>query len=380
MNAINILERIEDNGFEAYIVGGYVRDYLLGINSSDVDICTNARVRELLDIFSDYNVLSNEYGAVKLITNDSRIDITTYRRDLKYNGSRRRVEIEYVDNLLDDINRRDFTMNTLCMNKEGNIIDVLNGKEDIEKKIIRCVGNIDDRLNEDPLRMLRAVRFATTLNFEIEEELYKELKRNRTLIAQLSRERIKEELNKILTSTNALRGLKMMRNLGFLDYVGIDFNDNLVYVSDICGMYSQLTLKKEFPFSKEEKETIKAVKNILNYGIIDENVIFTYGLYISLVAGSILGVEREYITSLEKNLPIKRIKDIKISSDEICSILNIKPNKIIHLVYDELKYLILKGKLINDNDSIKEYLMVNRKKWLNEGASLEIVKCQEVGC
>ncbi len=380
MNAINILERIEDNGFEAYIVGGYVRDYLLGINSSDVDICTNARVRELLDIFSDYNVLSNEYGAVKLITNDSRIDITTYRRDLKYNGSRRRVEIEYVDNLLDDINRRDFTMNTLCMNKEGNIIDVLNGKEDIEKKIIRCVGNIDDRLNEDPLRMLRAVRFATTLNFEIEEELYKELKRNRTLIAQLSRERIKEELNKILTSTNALRGLKMMRNLGFLDYVGIDFNDNLVYVSDICGMYSQLTLKKEFPFSKEEKETIKAVKNILNYGIIDENVIFTYGLYVSLVAGSILGVEREYITSLEKNLPIKRIKDIKISSDEICSILNIKPNKIIHLVYDELKDLILKGKLINDNNSIKEYLMVNRKKWLNEGASLEIVKCQEVGC
>lgn len=380
MNAINILERIEENGFEAYIVGGYVRDYLLGINSSDVDICTNARVRELLDIFSDYNVSSNEYGAVKLITNDSRIDITTYRRDLKYNGSRRRVEIEYVDNLLDDINRRDFTMNTLCMNKEGNIIDVLNGKEDIEKKIIRCVGNIDDRLNEDPLRMLRAVRFATTLNFEIEEELYKELKRNRTLIAQLSRERIKEELNKILTSTNALRGLKMMRNLGFLDYVGIDFNDNLVYVSDICGMYSQLTLKKEFPFSKEEKETIKAVKNILNYGIIDENVIFTYGLYVSLVAGSILGVEREYITSLEKNLPIKRIKDIKISSDEICSILNIKPNKIIHLVYDELKDLILKGKLINDNNSIKEYLMVNRKKWLNEGASLEIVKCQEVGC
>ena len=129
MNAINILERIEDNGFEAYIVGGYVRDYLLGINSSDVDICTNARVRELLDIFSDYNVSSNEYGAVKLITNDSRIDITTYRRDLKYNGSRRRVEIEYVDNLLDDINRRDFTMNTLCMNKEGNIIDVLNGME-----------------------------------------------------------------------------------------------------------------------------------------------------------------------------------------------------------------------------------------------------------
>ena len=375
MNAFNVLEKIEENGFEAYIVGGYVRDYLLGINSGDVDICTNARVKELLDIFSEYNVSSNEYGAVKLISNDSRIDITTYRRDLKYNGSRRRVEIEYVDNLLDDINRRDFTMNTLCMNKKGNIIDVLNGREDIANKVIRCVGNINDRLNEDPLRMLRAVRFATTLNFRIENNLYRELKRNRKLIDQLSRERIKEELNKILTSKNALNGLKMMRDLGFLEFVGIDFNDNLVYVSDICGMYSQLILKKEFPFSKEEKDNIKIVKNILDYGIIDENIVFTYGLYASLVAGSIMGVEREYITNLEKNLPIKRIKDIAVTSDEICLILNIKPSKIIHIVYDDLKELILKKKLDNDNNSIRKYLVDNKRKWLNERPGNEVVNC-----
>ena len=375
MNAFNVLEKIEENGFEAYIVGGYVRDYLLGINSGDVDICTNARVKELLDIFSEYNVSSNEYGAVKLISNDSRIDITTYRRDLKYNGSRRRVEIEYVDNLLDDINRRDFTMNTLCMNTKGNIIDVLNGREDIANKVIRCVGNINDRLNEDPLRMLRAVRFATTLNFRIENNLYRELKRNRKLIDQLSRERIKEELNKILTSKNALNGLKMMRDLGFLEFVGIDFNDNLVYVSDICGMYSQLILKKEFPFSKEEKDNIKIVKNILDYGIIDENIVFTYGLYASLVAGSIMGVEREYITNLEKNLPIKRIKDIAVTSDEICLILNIKPSKIIHIVYDDLKELILKKKLDNDNNSIRKYLVDNKRKWLNERPGYEVVNC-----
>lgn len=375
MNAFNVLEKIEENGFEAYIVGGYVRDYLLGINSGDVDICTNARVKELLDIFSEYNVSSNEYGAVKLISNDSRIDITTYRRDLKYNGSRRRVEIEYVDNLLDDINRRDFTMNTLCMNKNGNIIDILNGREDIANKVIRCVGNINDRLNEDPLRMLRAVRFATTLNFRIENNLYRELKRNRKLIDQLSRERIKEELNKILTSKNALNGLKMMRDLGFLEFVGIDFNDNLVYVSDICGMYSQLILKKEFPFSKEEKDNIKIVKNILDYGIIDENIVFTYGLYASLVAGSIMGVEREYITNLEKNLPIKRIKDIAVTSDEICLILNIKPSKIIHIVYDDLKELILKKKLDNDNNSIRKYLVDNKRKWLNERPGYEVVNC-----
>ncbi len=368
MNVVNVLERIEENGFEAYIVGGYVRDYVLGIDSGDIDICTNARVKELLDIFDDINCTSNEYGAVKIITNELRIDITTYRRDLKYNGSRRSVEIEYVDNLLDDINRRDFTMNTLCMNKEGNIIDILNGKKDIENKIIRCVGNINDRLNEDPLRMLRAVRFATVLEFKIEEDLYQELKNNKELINQLSRERIKEELTKILVSRNALKGLAMLRDLGFLSVIGIDYDETLVQVSDICGMYSQLKIIKEFPFSKEEKENIKNLQSILNYGMIDENILFTYGLYISIVAGSIIGVDKEYISSLDKNLPIRRIKDIKITSEEICEVLSIKPNKIIHFVYEELKDLILKKELVNDNISIREYLVNNREKWiLNEG-------------
>lgn len=370
MNVIDILEKIEENGFEAYIVGGYVRDYLLGINSNDIDICTNARVKELLDIFRDLNVSSNEYGAVKIITNDSRIDITTYRRDLKYNGSRRKVEIEYVDNLLDDIYRRDFTMNSLCMSKDGTIIDLLNGQEDIKNRIIRCVGNINDRLNEDPLRMLRAVRFATTLNFKIEDKLYEELKKNRKLIDALSMERIKEELTKILVNKNALYGLELLRDLGYLEYIGIDFK-NIVYVSDISGMYSQLTFSKEFPFSKEEKDAINTIHNILNYGRIDDSMIFNYGLYFSLVAGSILGVDREYITKLEKNIPIKRIKDIAISSDEICSLLSVKPSKVIHLVYDDLKNLILNREINNDNVSIKKYLLSHREKWLGEGTIVE---------
>ena len=113
MNIIKVLEKIEENGFEAYIVGGYVRDYLLGMESSDIDVCTNARVKDIMEIFSDTNCTSNEYGSVKIITDKLRVDITTYRRDLRYNGDRRKVEIEYVDNLIDDINRRDFTMNTL---------------------------------------------------------------------------------------------------------------------------------------------------------------------------------------------------------------------------------------------------------------------------
>ena len=216
-----VLQRIEDNGFEAYIVGGYVRDYVLGIESTDVDICTNARVKDLIEIFSDTNATSNEYGSIRINGNKYRIDITTYRRDVKYNGDRKKVEIEYVDNLLDDVNRRDFTMNTLCMNKNGVIIDVMHGQEDINNHLIRCVGKIADRLEEDPLRMLRAVRFATVLDFTIEKHLYKELKRKRKLITKLSLERIKEELTKILLSNNAVKGLKLLRELDYLKYMGI---------------------------------------------------------------------------------------------------------------------------------------------------------------
>ena len=367
MNVIEILDKIEENGFEAYIVGGYVRDYVLGLSTNDIDICTNARVKEIMDIFDNMNPVSNEYGSVKIITNDLRIDITTYRRDLKYNGSRRKVEIEYVDNLIEDVKRRDFTMNTLCMSKDGHIIDLFNGQEDIKNKIIRCVGNVKDRLNEDPLRILRAIRFATTLDFKIEEGLYKELKKNNYLIEQLSLERIKEELTKILVNKNALKGLEMLNELGILPYMGIEYNKDMVYVSDICGMYSQLNIK-EFPFSKKEKDNINSIKNILKYGMIDENILFEYGLYLSMVAGEILGIDKEIISIMYNNLVISSIKDIKVTTKDICNILNVKPSKVIGLVYNELKELILKRELSNNSDSIKEYLINNRKKWLNEGA------------
>ncbi len=362
-----VLSRIEDNGFEAYLVGGYVRDYLLGIESTDIDICTNAKVKDILNIFYDMHCNSNEYGAVRINTDKLRIDITTYRRDVRYNGSRRCVEMEYVDNLVDDIQRRDFTMNTLCMNKEGTIIDVLNGKKDIEDKVIRCVGNIEERLHEDPLRMLRAIRFATTLNFTIEKELYDSLKNNRDLIYDLSLDRIKDELGKILVSKNCIKGMDYLRRLGYLEIMGINY-DRLVNVNDICGMFSQLTFTREYPFSKEEKKNIKAIREILNKGFVDKHVLFDYGYYVSIVAGSIMGMDPDEISKIDKELVIKSVSDIDISSKAICNILEIEPSKIIGYVYKELKDLIIDDKLDNNYSVISDYLKDNRWRWVHEGA------------
>ena len=164
--AIEVLKIIEKKGFKAYIVGGYVRDIYLSLNASDIDIATSATPKDLVKIFKKNIIIDEKYGSTKLKYKNTCFDITTFRRDIKYKDNRKPTEIEYVDTIGEDLNRRDFTINTMCMDKDGNIIDVLNAKKDINNKIIKCVGNANEKLSEDALRILRAVRFATILNFE----------------------------------------------------------------------------------------------------------------------------------------------------------------------------------------------------------------------
>ncbi len=363
---VKILSLIEENGFEAYVVGGYVRDFLLDKDTKDIDICTNARVVELVDIFNDFNIVSNNYGAVKITYNDYKFDITTYREELKYNGNRRSLEIKYIDNLVEDIKRRDFTCNTLCMSKEGNIIDVLNGREDIDNKIIRCVGDVNKKLTEDPLRMLRAIRFATVLDFKLDKELYDTILEKRELVGTLSTTRIKEELTKILVSKKATKGLNYLKRLKLTEYMGIEY-EKVKVVSDICGMYSQINFIREYPFTIKEKENIDKINKLVNSGRIDKYSIIEYGLYICSVAGDILGYKKRDIIKMDKELSIKDKKDINITGYEICNILGCKPSKVIGMVYDEVLVQIVEKNIKNEKNDISNYIYNNRKKWVNGG-------------
>ena len=363
---VKILSLIEENGFEAYVVGGYVRDFLLDKDTKDIDICTNARVVELVDIFNDFNIVSNNYGAVKITYNDYKFDITTYREELKYNGNRRSLEIKYIDNLVEDIKRRDFTCNTLCMSKEGNIIDVLNGKEDIDNKIIRCVGDVNKKLTEDPLRILRAIRFATVLDFKLDKELYDTILEKRELVGTLSTTRIKEELTKILVSKKATKGLNYLKRLKLTEYIGIEY-EKVKIVSDICGMYSQINFIREYPFTIKEKESIDKINKLVNSGRIDKYSIIEYGLYICSVAGDILGYKKRDIIKMDKELSIKDKNDINITGHEICNILGCKPSKVIGMVYDEVLVQIVEKNIKNEKNDISNYIYNNRKKWVNGG-------------
>ena len=147
-NALDIINKIEESGYLAYIVGGMVRDYVMKRDSYDVDICTSATPKDLIKIFDDAILPKEKYGAVTLKYKDVRYEITTFRKELKY-VKRRPVEIAYTNSFYEDMKRRDFTINSMVMNKDGQIIDIFDGKKDIDNKIIRCVGNAKDKFTEE---------------------------------------------------------------------------------------------------------------------------------------------------------------------------------------------------------------------------------------
>ncbi len=184
--ALELLKIFEEHGYEAYLVGGFVRDFLLNRKSNDVDICTNATPMDIKEIFKDVKLPFEGYGSVHLTYKKVNFEITTYRMDLEYKNGRSPSKIMYTDSLFIDLKRRDFTINTLCMDSKQNIIDLLGSMVDLKHKVIKTVGNADLKLKEDSLRILRAIRFATELKFNISEDLKKSIDNNKQLLSNLS--------------------------------------------------------------------------------------------------------------------------------------------------------------------------------------------------
>jgi len=198
--ALNILNK---NGFEAYIVGGCVRDSLLGVVPNDWDITTSARPEEITECFDDFRTINTglKHGTVTVIINGRQLEVTTYRIDGEYTDNRRPDSVIFTKDVSCDLKRRDFTINSLAYNK-GGIIDLFGGARDIERKIVKCVGDPDERFNEDGLRILRALRFASVLGFNIDARTSSSIHSNRNLLSNISRERISSELNKLITGVN----------------------------------------------------------------------------------------------------------------------------------------------------------------------------------
>ena len=208
--AIEILNLFTKNGYEAYIIGGFVRDHLLGIRNDDIDIITSAKPEEIKSLFTIEK--DSSFGSLIINYKNSLFEITTFRIENNYKG--RYPDVSFTNNLKDDLVRRDFTINAICLDKDGRIVDLMNGFNDLNDKLIRCIGNIEIKLKEDPLRILRAIRFAGKLNFEIETNLKSFIKNNGYLLEKLSINKTKQELDKMEKN-----GLKILEELDLNRYI-----------------------------------------------------------------------------------------------------------------------------------------------------------------
>ena len=216
--------RLKEAGFEAYLVGGCVRDLLLEREPKDWDITTNAKPVEIQELFTE-TFYENDFGTVGVVTEseDPRlkvVEVTPYRIEGKYSNVRHPDLVKFSDNLSDDLKRRDFTINAVAYAPDTEtLVDEHGGKEDTARRLIRAVGHPDERFKEDALRMLRAVRIAAELDFAIEAETAKALATNAALLEKISRERVRDELIRILESTRPMQALFVAQKLGILRYI-----------------------------------------------------------------------------------------------------------------------------------------------------------------
>jgi len=219
----SIIKKLEKAGFEIFIVGGCVRDFLREVEPQDWDVATNAKPKEIQKLFpkSFYN---NKFFTVTVQTESKKsnlkeVEITTYRSEAKYSDKRHPDEIKFAKTIEEDLSRRDFTINAMALKETLEIVDPYKGRQDLKDNTIRAVGKAEERFSEDALRMMRAVRFATTLNFQIEGKTAKAIKENSSLLEAISKERIRDEFLKIIMAEKPSKGIELLRELRLLKHV-----------------------------------------------------------------------------------------------------------------------------------------------------------------
>lgn len=216
--AHDVMKRLMENGYKAYMVGGCVRDSLLGRPVSDVDIATSALPEQVLSLFPRVVPTGLQHGTVTVVMPTCTYEVTTFRKESGYEGHRRPEEVEFIDDLEEDLMRRDFTINAMAIDVEGELHDPFGGAADLEQRLIRCVGDAEQRFREDALRMLRGVRFAALLGGRIAKSTWKALCHEKPTLAYVAMERVRDELWKLTAGADPARGWALLLRSGLLQH------------------------------------------------------------------------------------------------------------------------------------------------------------------
>lgn len=367
--AKEILKKLIEKGYEAYIVGGYVRDKLLGLEAYDIDITTSATPDEIKEIF---NVVDNggKYQSLTIEEGAYSFEITTFRKDISYDDHRH-PQTAIAKTLDEDLVRRDFTINAMAVDVNGNIIDKHNGLDDIKNKVIRCIGDPLKRFDEDSLRMLRAIYLTSKLGFEIEKNTMDAIYEKAALVKDLSGMRKRIELFKMIKYNTNNSYIDVLIKSRIVDaYKPIKkalyflYNNEIVTNDIILVLALGARLNKGIDYSLEyDNETKALLKEMLSVDPTDD---ITYmdksfeAIRLSNEVNRILGREhKDNIDEYYKSLPIKGIKGIDVTSYDLME--QIEPEMISDMK-QRIMNAILKGKIKNSKDDIMKYVLEEKKK------------------
>ena len=368
-DAINILKTFNKNGFEAYFVGGCVRDFLLDKDFSDIDITTNALPEQVKNIFPKSIDTGIQHGTVTILVNGESYEVTTFRTEDEYVNHRIPEKVEFVSDLKEDLDRRDFTINAMALDYKGSLFDFHNGEADLKNKIIKTVNDPNERFFEDALRMLRAFRFSSRLGFDIDSNTLAAIKRNAKLIEYVSIERIVNEFRKLLEGKGNINSMQLMLNSMLNSY--IPFLKDIEVIEDFseytfCQSLYILSKMNNISFDdlKSLKLSNKELKQIKEYEKINtdfkndiqlELILYKYNIEDVRFICSYFKYEDE--SEIEKiKLPITSFNDIDIESEEIIAFINRKPGPWIKEIIVLLEYEILLNGLVNNKKNILDFL------------------------
>jgi tRNA nucleotidyltransferase (CCA-adding enzyme) len=387
--AVPVLERLESAGFEAYFVGGSVRDYLLHKEINDVDIATSATPEEVKQIFDKTIDIGIEHGTLLVLYQNHSYEITTFRNEAEYEDFRRPKEVTFIRSLTEDLQRRDFTMNAIAMNKDGNLIDPFQGQLSIRNQVIQTVGKAADRFQEDALRMMRAVRFVSQLSFTIEEETLNALKNLVYLLENIAVERKQMEFEKLLSGANRKQAIQLILQTNIYIYLpglakhGESLKLLLEYKLDklnkrelwalllFCLKIEKTKIEgflRDWRIPLKEIREIQLILYYLNkrletswshydlYAATKDIFISSERLY--LVINGIEGNEsiKEYVEMYD-GLPIKERSEMDLTGTDLMDWFNKSGGPWVKELLFKVEQAILEGRVDNNKKIIKEWLM-----------------------
>lgn len=368
-----ILIKLKTNGFDAYLVGGYVRDKVLGLKSDDIDITTSATPEEVTALFESVKDTGKKFGGVTVIIDGNKYEVTTFRLDGEYANHRHPTEVSFSKEVIDDLKRRDFTMNALCMDESENIIDQFNGLEDIKNKVIRTINDPKDRFNEDALRILRTFRFVSKLGFIIEENTLEAIKSLKHLVKTISIERVTIELNKIFKGDYQKEAIKYMIETGVSEEL-YGLSKGLKHISTlkefvyplevfIISFVLEDDIDDIWRFSNSDRRLMVQVINL--HEVTKENefnkfILFSNKLDPCLLTNRInvlLGYkdQKAFLMKMYKEMPVMDVCDLTFKGQDILALTTMHNRRLIGLVIDDLLYNVIMGIMPNEYEILKEF-------------------------